>query len=520
MTEIITGLVTELISRHLPILQVVVALLLAPFCVVLRSQSARLLMVVGAVMLFAISLLLLDGVLAGNVYRYQLGGWAAPWGIEYRVDYVTVLVLCTINLSNLFASLFCLRSTGDNNDNTTSPVFYAAWLLCIAGLNGMVVTNDAFNVFVFLEISSLATYTLISCGRDSKALVAAYRYLIVGAVGATFILLSIGLLYMQTGTLNISDLSRIIAARGADRTIIMALSFFIIGIAIKCAIFPLHSWLPNAYSYAPDSVTILLSGTATKVALYVMLRFLHDLFGANFSFVGMPLPIMPLHIVLILCAIMGMLIAPIIALRETNLKRIFAWSSIAQVSYIVMGIGIGSSAGSAAALLHLFNHSIVKTAIFMAVALVVARTGTANIKRLGSVAHQHRFACYAMLFGGLSLIGIPGTVGFVSKWVLVSAAVEKGWWWLALPVLFGSLASAVYIWRIVETLWAKPAIAEHTHEQTPNQNKAPLQVAEWLPVLVLSGLALWFGLNASFTSELAESAAASLLNPDPIGLIQ
>ena len=554
---------TDLLSRHLPILQVVVPLLISPFCVILGSRNlARILMVSTAVVMFAISAMLLGGVFNGEVYIYHLGGWAAPWGIEYRVDHLTAFVLFTINLIHLLASIFCLGRTDDNIGHAARPVFYTAWLLCIAGLNGMVVTNDAFNVFVFLEISSLSAYMLISCGRDPKAILAAYRYLIVGAVGATFVLLSIGLLYMQTGTLNISDLSRIIAERGADRTIIMALSFFIIGIGIKCAIFPLHDWLPNAYSFAPNSVTVLLSGTATKVALYVMLRFLHDLFGANFSFTEMPL-----DIVLILCAILGMLLAPIAALRESNLKRMFAWSSVAQISYIVMGIGIGTTAGTAAALLHLFNHSIIKAAIFMAVGIVIARTGTARIKLLGGVAHGHRFACYAMLFGGLGLIGIPGTVGFVSKWVLVTAAVEKGWWWLAIPVLVGSLASAAYVWRMVETLWTKPtameggsaAIARSKYPTVmeggsadiagskylpvmeggsadiagskyppaaidlghmPNTGSAPLHIVEWLPLIVLTGLALWFGLNASFTSDLAAMAAASLINPESMSLSQ
>lgn len=492
---------TTFLSGHLPILQVIIPLLIAPFCVVFGSRKlARILMVSTAFVMFAISLGLFDGVINGKIYSYHLGGWAAPWGIEYRVDYLTVFVLLTINLLHLLASIFCLGRTDSKIGEAARPIFYSAWLLCIAGLNGMVVTNDAFNVFVFLEISSLSTYMLISCGPDHRALLAAYRYLILGAVGATFVLLAIGLLYMQTGTLNISDLSRIIAERGSDRAIIMALSFFIIGVGIKCAAFPLHNWLPNAYSFAPNSVTVLLSGTAANVSLYIMLRFLHGLFGANFSFTEMPL-----DIVLILCAIPGMLLIPIVALRETNLKRMFAWSSVAQISYIVMGIGLGTLAGTTAALLHLFNHSVIKVAIFMAVGIIIARTGTAKIKLLCGAAHHHRFACYVMLFGGLGLIGIPGTLGFVSKWVLITAAVEKGWWWLALPVLVGSLASAAYIWRIVETLWAKPPTLDF------DKPSAAIHIVEWLPLIVLTGLALWFGLNASLTIELAERAAASLL---------
>ncbi len=495
-------------SSHLPVLQVIVPMLLAPFCVVIGNRSiSRGLMLVAAIVMFGISLALLDGVLDGYRYVYDLGGWAAPWGIEYVVDPVTAFVLLTINLVHLLATVFCLSGnsiaplSGGNDSSavTDRPSFFASWLLCIAGLNGMVVTNDAFNLFVFLEISSLATYVLISCGRDHRALLAAYRYLIMGAIGATFILLSIGLLYMQTGTLNISDLADRIADRGADRTIIMALSFFVIGIGIKCAMFPLHDWLPNAYNYAPDSVTVLLSGTATKVALYVLLRFLHDLFSADFSILSMPL-----DWALIICGILGMLITPLLALRESSLKRMFAWSSVAQISYILIGIGIGTTAGVTAALLHLFNHSIIKAMIFMAVGILIVRTGTARIKHLGGVAHHHRMACYILLFGGLSLIGLPGTTGFISKWVLVTAIIDSGSWWLTIPVLAGSLASAAYVWRIVETLWAKP-----THPELDAQ-PFTIQFAEWLPMVIMAAVALWFGLNATWLMELADMAAHSL----------
>ncbi len=504
-------------ASHLPVLQVIVPMLLAPFCILIGNRTvARGFMLTAAIVMFGISVTLMAGALDGRRYIYELGGWAAPWGIEYVVDHVAAFVLLTINLVHLLAAVFCLSgshgashsASHDASDETDRPAFFAAWLLCIAGLNGMVVTNDAFNLFVFLEISSLATYVLISCGRDHRALLAAYRYLIMGAVGATFVLLSIGLLYMQTGTLNISDLADRIADRGADRTIIMALSFFVIGIGIKCAMFPLHDWLPNAYNYAPDSVTVLLSGTATKVALYVLLRFLHDLFSADFSILAMPL-----DWILIVCGIAGLLLAPLIALRESSLKRMFAWSSVAQISYIVIAIGLGTTAGAAAALLHLFNHSIIKAMIFMAVGILIARTGTDRIKHLGSAAHHHRFACYILLFGGLSLIGLPGTTGFVSKWVLVTAVIDSGAWWLTIPVLAGSLASAAYIWRIVETLWAKPGRPEL--ETQPSA----IHFVEWFPLVLMTAIAAWFGLNATWLTGVAELAAHSLVGSG-VGVIR
>ena len=485
---------------HLPILQVAVPLLVAPLCVLIGHRGfSRGVTILVAAGMFLISLLLAAQVYPDGSLHYLLGGWPAPWGIEYRVDMLTVAILLTINLVNLVASMFSISRSDRKFNRRGSTAFYASWLLCVAGLNGMVVTNDAFNVFVFLEISSLSTYVLISCGRDPKSLLAAYRYLIMGAIGATFILLSVGLLYMQAGTLNITDLSVRIADQGASRTMIMALVFFVVGIAIKCGIMPFHDWLPNAYCYAPNTVTALLSGTATKVAIYVLLRFMHDLFSVGYS-----LGEMPIDLILLACAIAGMLIAPLIAIRESSLKRMFAWSSVAQISYVIVGVCLGTEQGVAAALLHVFNHSVVKVMVFIAVGILIARTGTDRIKHLGSVAHTHRLASYVILFGGLGLIGIPGTVGFVSKWVLINAAVEQGSWWLSIPILLGSLASVSYIWRIVEILWAKPA------DLDLDGTRSPITVAEWFPLIAIALVTLWFGLNASLSMELAALAASSL----------
>ena len=483
--------------QHLPILQVIIPIVAAPLCVFLTPMLARLLFIVSALLMLGMSVLMLSMTLDGQILVYALGGWAAPWGIEYRIDNLSAMILLVINSINVLAMFYSQAESGEL-PTESRRLYYAAWLLCMTGLNGMVVTNDAFNVFVFLEISSLSTYLLISCGRDPRALLSAYRYLIIGAVGATFILFSIGLLYMQTGTLNISDITSILVSQGINRTTLLALGFFVVGVAIKSAIFPLHDWLPNAYCFAPNAVTALLSGTATKVALYLMLRFSFNLFGVEFSFIEMPL-----DVILIACAVLGMLIAPLIALRESNLKRMFAWSSIAQISYIALGIGLGTAAGASAALLHMLNHSIIKVAIFIAVGILATRVGTARIKHLGGVAHQHKLVCAVILFGGLGLIGIPGTVGFVSKWYLVTAVIDKDWWWLAVPILMGSLASAAYIWKIVETLWAKPASDELQSNSDKVSDHQSLQLTEWFPLVVLVILALWLGLNAQFQYDVS-----------------
>jgi multicomponent Na+:H+ antiporter subunit D len=207
----------------------------------------------------------------GSVISYELGGWSPPWGIEYRIDALNALVALIVAGIGAITLPYALRSVADEIPRRQTPFFYAAFLLCFDGLLGITQTGDIFNLFVFLEISSLSSYALISMGRNRRALTAAYQYLIMGTIGATFLLIGIGLVYAETGTLNMVDLSERLPAIFDHRTVHTAFAFMLVGISLKLALFPLHLWLPNAYTYAPSAITVFLAATATKVAVYVML---------------------------------------------------------------------------------------------------------------------------------------------------------------------------------------------------------------------------------------------------------
>ncbi|MEA3292382.1 MAG: monovalent cation/H+ antiporter subunit D family protein [Pseudomonadota bacterium] len=489
--------------QHLPILQVVVPLISAPLCLLFFNRRAVILLALAAGIIgLAISLLLLQQVASDSPISYAIGGWTLPWGIEYRVDRLTAFVLLVINGINLLALVYSPYSVTEQIPARSIPLFYTGWQLCITGLNGMVLTGDAFNLFVFLEISSLATYLLISAGPERQAPLAAFRYLIMGSVGATFILIAIGLLYMQTGTLNMAD----IAQRLPDienRTEMMALAFFTAGVGVKVAMMPFHAWLPNAYRYAPHAATVLLAGTATKVAIYAMLRFVFSVFGFDFTFTEMPV-----GMVLLILSIFGILLAPLAALGENDLKKMLAWSSVAQISYMTIGISLGSAAGITAAIIHLFNHAIIKSALFMAVGAIALRAGTTNIDSLHGIGRKMPKMGFVLFVGGLGLVGIPGTAGFISKWYLITGALERGWWWLAMLLLFGSLFSAAYVWKIVGVLWDPDAIV-------PPRTKGTAGPSEWVPVALLVIAILWFGIDSSFTSEAATAAAYELLGGKP-----
>ena len=354
-------------TAHLPVLQVVIPLLAATLCAVARrGRIAWGIALATSWTAFWIAIQLLARVQAEGPISYALGGWAAPVGIEYRIDLVSAFVLVIVTAIGAVVTPYALKSVEREIDTTQIPLFYAAFLLCLTGLLGIAVTGDVFNVFVFLEISSLSAYSLIALGQDRRALTAAFQYLIMGSIGATFIVIGIGMMYVMTGTLNMADLSVLLAELGPNRTIAVAFGFLTVGISLKLALFPLHLWLPNAYTYAPSAVTAFIASTATKVAVYMLLRFFFTVFGVVFSF-----NVMRLNIVLLVLALLAIFSMSLVAIFQTNVKRMLAYSSVAQIGYMILGISLASVTGLTAGILHLFNHAMIKGSLFMAMGCVM-----------------------------------------------------------------------------------------------------------------------------------------------------
>ncbi|MFQ6023038.1 MAG: monovalent cation/H+ antiporter subunit D family protein [Acidiferrobacterales bacterium] len=487
-------------EQHLPALQVVVPLLSAPLCVLLNN--ARLawgLSLAASWAALIIAGLLLQQVLTTGTLSYEIGGWAAPWGIEYRIDPVNAFVLLIVAAIGAVMLPFAARSVASEIPERRITLFYTAYLLCFAGLLGIAATGDAFNLFVFLEISSLSSYILISLGRDRRALTAAFQYLVMGTIGATFILIGVGLLYMMTGTLNMADLTQRLPAVADTRTVRAALAFLTVGISLKLALFPLHLWLPNAYAYAPSMVTAFLAATATKVAVYMLLRFLFTVFGVAFSFEAMLL-----NLILLPLALVAVFSASIVAIFQDDLKRMLAYSSVAQIGYMILGISFASFTGLTAGILHLFNHALMKGALFLALGCVVYRLGSARLSDVAGLGRRMPWTFAAIVVGGLSVIGVPLTVGFISKWYLILAALEDGLWWVAALVLVGSLMAIVYIWRVVEAAFFQPV-----PRVGPRRQEAPLSLL--LPTWILIGANIYFGIHTDLTVGVAQRAAESLL---------
>jgi len=487
-----------LIPEQFIVLQVVVPLVAAPLCLLLRRPRLSWLLAVGVGWsTFAIAVALLMQVADGSVLTYPLGGWAAPWGIEYRVDALSALLLVLVSGIGALVLSFAPRSMAAEIEREQHYLFLTAFLLCLTGLLGIAITGDLFNVFVFLEISALSSYVLISMGRDRRALTAAFQYLIMGTIGATFILIAVGLMYMMTGTLNMADMAQRIGALDPTRTMLAAFAFLSIGVGLKMAIFPLHAWMPNAYTYAPSIVSAFLAATATKISVYILLRFVFSVFGAEyFTQVGSDR-------ILLVLALIGIVVTSIVAVFQRNVKRMLAYSSVAQIGYMALGISFASVNGLTGSIVHLVNHGLMKGGMFLALGCMVYRTGSAQLDDLSGLGRRMPWTMAAWVVGGLGLIGVPLTVGFISKWFLVLAALERGMWPVAALLLLGSLLALVYVWRVVEVAYFRAPRGDKVITEAP----ASLLVPTW----ILIGATLVFGVWTSWTVDVARRAAELLL---------
>ena len=492
----------SLFVDHMAALQVAIPLISAPICALLRGGRPPWLLAL-AVSWFALyaSISLLTQVMDSGPISYHMGNWAPPFGIEYRVDAINAFVLMIVSGISAIALPYARRSIAHEIDPRRHGQFYTAYLLCLTGLLGVTITGDAFNIFVFLEISSLSTYVLVASGarKDRRALTAAYNYLILGTVGATFFVIGVGLLYMVTGTLNIADLAERLKPLADNRVVQAGFAFVIVGMGLKLAMFPMHTWLPNAYTYAPSAVTVFLAATATKVSVYVVLRFLFTVFGPTYGFVPLTFEFIFLPL-----AILAMFAGSSAAIFQSNLKRLFAYSSVAQLGYMVLGVALGNIAGLTATVLHLFNHALMKGALFMALGCVALRIGAVTIDGVRGLGREMPWTFAAMVGAGLSLIGVPATVGFISKWHLILGAVSNGWWPVVVLIVASSLLAVIYIWKIVEAAY----IGQAPEGRAPVA-EAPLSMLVPLWVLVLANF--YYGINAELTTSVAGKVATTFL---------
>ncbi len=415
----------------------------------------------------------------GSVLSYAYGGWPAPFGIEARVDglgAVLSTLIAGVSLATFVYAGPSLRSELPRDE----PAFFAMALLLVGALQGMTVTADLFNLYVFLEISSLSAYALVAVGGGAASL-ASFRYLIIGSLGASLYLLGVAYLFALTGSLNGADVAAALADVLSSPALVMALSLITIGLGLKMALFPLHGWLPDAYTYSPSVASALLGGLMTKVIALALIRFLYGVFAPSHGeWVG------SVGTVIGVLGAVGIFAGSVMAVAQRDLKRMFAFSSVAHLGFIAVGIGLGNETGLAGAVFHMVAHGVAKATLFLIAGGVVYRLGTRNIASLAGMHRTMPVSSAALVVAGMSMIGIPPTAGFFSKWYLMMGCLDAGRPDLFAVVVAGTLLSAWYFLRLFEVIFFTPAstAAKTKRDELPTAMLVPIAAGALLLVIL------------------------------------
>ena len=466
----------------LPLLPLLVGAVLALLASLWRAAAARSVAILATGSSLALSLLGLVRVVRDGPMRHELGGWPPPIGIEYVLDPLSAFMAATIGLIGLLVVVYPAATAFGSEPSRGQPL-HALVLLLLTGLMGVVLSGDLFHLFVFIEIYALATYPLVALGGN-RGVLAALRYLLLGTIGSGLYLLGVGFVYFSTGTLNMADASVLLADLSGNPATLGALALIVIGLALKMALFPLHVWLPDAHADAPPGVAALLAAVQVKAAAYALLRIIHDVFGPAYL-----TGTLPITVVLTWFGAAGIVAGSVMAIRQPDIKRMLAYSTVAQLGYIGVGIGLGTPLAIVAALLHVLNHAIMKSGLFLAVGGVLDRTGLKTIARYAGLGRRMPLTMTGLALLSLSMVGIPPLAGFWSKWYLIVATLEDGQWPLAVIIGLSSLLTAVYFLRLFERIFVLPpeeaVVAEATEPRA----------AIVAPVLVLAALVLVVGLG-------------------------
>jgi len=413
----------------------------------------------------AVVALVVDGVVVAEVVRsfitegrlsHEVGGVSVPYGIELAVDGFSVPVMVVVAVVSL-GTLAYTQSAGPRSNS-----FYSGYLLLTGGLMGVTVTADVFNLYVFIEITGLTAYALIASGGDGRSAYAALKYLLVGTVGASLYLIGVAYAFVATGTLNMADLSVRLAEVGYGDTLVLAsFGFVVAGLAVKVALFPLHTWQPDAYSAAPYGVAAYVSALVSTVSAYALGRLVLTVYTPEFLTAS---PVV--SSALVYFGALSIVAGSVLAVTQTDVRRLLAYSSVSQFGLIVVGFGIGNTTSVFGSVVHLFGHAVMKGALFLAVGIVAYRLGVMRLDEYAGVARRVPYAGAAFAVLALSLVGVPPAVGFVGKWYVALGAVRAGETGVAVVIFGSTLLTLMYVARIVDRMYYGTAREEDNKPET------------------------------------------------------
>lgn len=436
-------------------------------------------------------------------FTYTVGNWRPPLGILLVSDGLSSLMLVVINVIGLLAVIFSMKYM---STYTAKPKYFSLFMLMIAGMNGVVITGDMFNLYVFLEIASIASYALVGFGTGKKELEASFKYLILGGVASTAVLFGIAFLYSMTGTLNMPDLAQQIEVIGMTKTIGFVVALFIMGFGLKASAVPFHAWLPDAHPSAPAPISAMLSGVLIKaLGIYTIMRIMFNIIGKNELIAA----------IIMFLGALSMVIGGLLAIGQKDFKRMLAYSSISQMGYVLIAIGLALKPGAEmvvatlaliGGLFHLVNHAVFKSLLFFCSGAVEYRTGTRDLGKLGGLIKKMPITGTATAIGSLSIAGIPPFNGFWSKLIIILALFRGGYW------IYGTVGIVVgFITLIYFVMLQKEVLFGKLPESLSNIKEAPFAMV--LPLVILAVLCLAMGIGyMAIEGQMLDSAASALLD--------
>ncbi len=477
-------------SQHYPALLIVVPLLTAfiiSACSWFHKRSCFPLAILAMAFSTYVSFDLLIQVLKNGHVSYFLGGWEPPWGIAYEVDQLNGVVLVLVSMVGLL-NLVATRGEIESRFSDRTGAFYTLYLLFLVGLMGIVVTGDLFNLYVLLEISSITGYALIAMGDQDRAPHASLNYVFMGTVGACFYLLGVGNLYIMTGSLNMADVATLLPSLFGSKAIGAAFIFCVVGVLVKMAFFPLHGWLPNAYTYAPSPASSLIAPLMTKVMVYVMIRIMFFVFTIKYTFY-----LVKVGPALVLLSCVAMVVGALFALAQRNMKKMLTYIIISEIGYMVGGVWLENRTALTGAILHLLNDGLMTFCVFLAAGAIGQRIKTLDLENLKGLFKKMPFTMAGLVAGGLSIIGVPPTCGFFSKWYLIIGAMEEGRYVFVVALLLSSLFNAILFFRIIEiSFFEGESVDAHHHGVSLKMEEASITTI--IPLLIVAGGLLVIGL--------------------------
>jgi multicomponent Na+:H+ antiporter subunit D len=436
-----------------------------------------------------ISLFILNHVLTVGPIRYWQGGWRPPWGIEYVVDAMNAYLLVIVISMVILGLIYSRGNVRHEIEERKHVTFYVLVQLMAAGLYGITVTGDLFNMFIWLEIASLTAYALIAVA-GGRALRPAYNYVIMGSIGACLYIFGVCWLYSVTGTLNFADMRLLLPLVYDNKAVQMAFAMIVVGVMIKAYIFPLHLWQPDVYTYAPSTISSMMASVHVKVMFYILIRMFYSVFTLEFvrHYIGLDL---------LICwvAAIAILAGSIWAIKQRNLKRMLAYSSVSQMGYILLGVGLSplSPWGLVGAAAHILNHAIGKGCLFMCAGAISQQEGLKDIRDFDGLGKKMPHVCAAFTIAALSMIGIPLTAGFTSKLFLVYASLDAAQYPFVAVLLLSGLLNLVYFWRVIDQMYfVKHKETENAVEVKEKGKSLPISMVA--PIMILAALCIIMGI--------------------------